>query len=57
MATTFEQLVHLSRAGASVIQLVSYEWERVRGLVVGLGKRLSIPLFVWSRIERAGTSD
>lgn len=48
MATTFEQLVHLSRAGASVIQLVSYEWERVRGLVVGLGKRLSIPLFVWS---------
>src|SRR4051812_45964478 len=47
--TTYEHLLHLSRAGAPLLHIVSYEWERVRGHVIGLAKDLNLPLRVWSQ--------
>ena len=47
--TTFDHLLHLSRAGASLLHIASYEWERVRGLVVGLSSELDLSLKVWSQ--------
>lgn len=46
---TFDHLLYLSRAGAPLLHIASYEWERVRGLVLGLSEKLSIPLKVWSQ--------
>jgi len=49
MTTTFEHLLHLSRASANVLHIASYEWERVRGNVIGLAKDLCLPMRVWSQ--------
>lgn len=38
-----------SVAGANVLHVSSYEWERVRGLSIGLAKELNIPLKIWSQ--------
>ncbi|MBM4343929.1 MAG: AAA family ATPase [Deltaproteobacteria bacterium] len=42
-------MLHLARAGASVLHIASYEWERVRGLVTGLANELKLPMKVWSQ--------
>lgn len=47
--STFDQLLHLSRAGANLLHIASYEWERVRGLVIGLSNTMDLPLKVWSQ--------
>jgi len=49
MPSTYDDLLHLARAGASVLHLSSYEWERVRGHVIGLASKLSLPLRLWSQ--------
>jgi AAA+ superfamily predicted ATPase len=46
--TFFAHLLALARAGANVLHLASYEWERVQGLVIGLSRDLGLPLKVWS---------
>lgn len=51
--TTFDQLLNLCRAGANLLHIASYEWERVRGSVVGLAKELGLPLKVWSQVARS----
>jgi ATP-dependent 26S proteasome regulatory subunit len=45
----YSQLLNLSLAGANVVHIASYEWERVRGLGIGLGKEMKLPLKVWSQ--------
>lgn len=47
--STFNQLLHLTRAGANLLHIASYEWERVRGCVIGLAKEIRLPLKVWSQ--------
>jgi hypothetical protein len=47
--TTYDHLVHLSRAGATLLHIASYEWERVRGHVIGLSNKLDVPMFIWSQ--------
>lgn len=49
MTTTYDHLLYLSQAGANVLHLASYEWERVRGLVIGLAGQQSLPLRIWSQ--------
>ncbi len=49
MASTYDELVHLSRAGASLLHIASYEWERVRGMVIGLAGKLELPVVLWSQ--------
>jgi AAA+ superfamily predicted ATPase len=44
----FTHLLALSRAGANVLHIASYEWERVRGSVIGLARDLKLPLKIWS---------
>ena len=46
---TFQHMLHLARAGATVLHIASYEWERVRGQTIGLAKELGLPLKVWSQ--------
>lgn len=46
---SYEHLLHLSRAGAGALHIASYEWERVRGHVIGVAKDLGLPLKVWSQ--------
>lgn len=46
---TFDHLRNLTRAGASLLHVASYEWERVRGLAIGLSSELDLPLKVWSQ--------
>jgi AAA+ superfamily predicted ATPase len=46
---TFAHLLHLARAGASALHIASYEWERVRGLAIGVSKELRLPLRLWSQ--------
>ena len=48
MTTSFEHLFHLARAGANTLHIASFEWERVRGHVIGLANRLELPLHIWS---------
>jgi AAA+ superfamily predicted ATPase len=63
MTSTYDHLLHLSRAGASLLHIASYEWERVRGLVIGLSGKLELPVHVWSqsrgllRCSRTGESE
>jgi ATP-dependent 26S proteasome regulatory subunit len=52
--TTYDHLVHLSRAGATILHIASYEWERVRGHVIGLSNELDVPMFIWS--QSSGTT-
>lgn len=47
--TSFQQLQHLATAGANVLHVASYEWERVRGQAIGLSAHLRIPLRIWSQ--------
>ncbi len=47
--STYEQLLHLSRAGANLLHIASYEWERVQGLVIGLANDEKLPLRIWSQ--------
>jgi AAA+ superfamily predicted ATPase len=54
MSSSYTQLLHLARAGANVLHLASYEWERVRGQVIGLSNALDLPLRMWS--QSAGLS-
>jgi ATP-dependent 26S proteasome regulatory subunit len=49
MTTTYQGLLYLSQAGATVLHLASYEWERVRGHAIGLACELVVPLWVWSQ--------
>ncbi|MEX1365553.1 MAG: AAA family ATPase [Nannocystaceae bacterium] len=49
MTSTYDQVLNLCRAGAPLLHIVSYEWERVRGHVIGLSKELTLPLLLWSR--------
>ncbi|WPB81721.1 AAA family ATPase [Archangium violaceum] len=44
----FDHLLALARAGANVLHIASYEWERVRGFVIGLSEQLELPLQTWS---------
>jgi AAA+ superfamily predicted ATPase len=46
---TYDHLLHLSRAGAPLLHIASYEWERVRGQVIGLSDALNLPLKIWSQ--------
>jgi hypothetical protein len=46
---TDRHLESLARAGAPVLHVASYEWERVRGLVIGLSGALDRPMKVWSQ--------
>ena len=45
----FDHLLHLTRAGATLLHIASYEWERVRGHVIGLSNALELPMKVWSQ--------
>ncbi len=47
--TTFDHLLHLAQAGARLLHIASYEWERVRGHVIGLSNRVDLPLHIWSQ--------
>lgn len=44
-----QNLQHLARAGASVLHIPSYEWERVRGWTIRIALDLKLPLKVWSQ--------
>lgn len=44
MSTPYDHLRHLARAGANVLHIASYEWERVQGHVIGLAGVLRVPL-------------
>ena len=48
MSADYDQLLALVKAGANVIHIASYEWERVRGWCIGLSRSLEVPLQVWS---------
>ncbi|MEY2716785.1 MAG: hypothetical protein RIT24_3128, partial [Planctomycetota bacterium] len=45
----FQNLQHLAQAGASVLHIPSYEWERVRGWTIRIALDLKLPLGVWSQ--------
>lgn len=47
--STYVDLLRLADAGATVLHLASYEWERVRGHLVGLAQHVGAPLRVWSQ--------
>lgn len=47
--STFDHLLHLTRAGATLLHIASYEWERVRGHIIGLSNALELPMKVWSQ--------
>lgn len=49
MSTPYNHLQHLARAGANVLHIASYEWERVQGHVIGLAGVLRVPLHTWSQ--------
>ncbi|TNE43166.1 MAG: AAA family ATPase [Deltaproteobacteria bacterium] len=48
MDEIYERLVLLAKAGANVLHLASFEWERIQGLMIGLSSELELPLWVWS---------
>lgn len=47
--TAFDNMRYLAQAGATILHVASYEWERVRGLVIGMSIALDLPLRVWSQ--------
>lgn len=51
MTTTFQHLLHLCRASAPLLHLVSHEWERVQGLCLGLSRDLQLPMHIWSQSQ------
>lgn len=46
---TFQHLQHLATAGVNILHIASYEWERVRGLAIGLSQHLGLELHRWSQ--------
>lgn len=48
MSKFYTELFALAKSGAPAIQIVSHEWERVRGFVAGLSRDLVVPARVWS---------
>ena len=48
MAASYEEFRALVDAGATVLHVASFEWERVQGWCVALAKHLDVPLEVWS---------
>lgn len=54
---TFEQLRNLSLAGAPILHITSYEWERVRGQVIAVAQELKQPLRIWSQSRGVLTCD
>lgn len=44
----FDHLISLVRSGANVVQIASFEWERVRGLAQGLERDLKLSLYLWN---------
>lgn len=48
MNNVFEKLRRLAKAGANVIHIASYEWERVQGFALGLAEELDLDLRMWS---------
>lgn len=52
--TSYNQLLNLVRAGARVVHIASFEWERVQGLCIGLSRALEVPVRTWS--SSRGTS-
>jgi SpoVK/Ycf46/Vps4 family AAA+-type ATPase len=48
MKDAFEDVSSLVRAGAAVIHVASFEWERVYGLCVGVAERQQFSLRSWS---------
>ncbi len=45
----YDRLLTRVRAGATVVNLASHEWQRVRGLALGLARDLGLPLRAWSQ--------
>ncbi len=52
MTNTTDMLRNLSAAGANLLHVASYEWERVRGEAIGLAQHMSLPLRLWSKSSR-----
>lgn len=48
MTATFDDVLRLVQAGAHVVHIASFEWERVRGWCIALARELELPLQVWS---------
>ena len=44
-----QQLLYLAQAGATVIHIASYEWQRVQGCALGLASALGAPLHIWNQ--------
>ncbi|MBK9263304.1 MAG: AAA family ATPase [Polyangiaceae bacterium] len=44
-------MLHLARAGANLLHVASYEWERVQGLVLGMSDKLELPVRIWSQSD------
>jgi len=56
--TPYQQLVELVRAGATVVHLASFEWQRVRGFAIALARDLGLlPLRMWSQSAGLQTVD
>lgn len=47
--TAYAELRALTKAGARVVHIASFEWERVTGLVIGLANEFKLPLWIWSQ--------
>ncbi len=45
----YSDLLDITRAGATVVQIASFEWERVRGQVIALSEHLKAPMRIWSQ--------
>ena len=49
MTPAFQTLNLLVRAGCTAVHLASFEWERVRGLAIGLAREHRLPVQIWSQ--------
>lgn len=49
MTATFQTLNLLVRAGCAAMHIASFEWERVRGLAVGIAREHRLPVQIWSQ--------
>ncbi len=48
MNLVYDQVLALVRAGANVVHIASYEWERVQGMCTAVSREFGIPMKVWS---------
>lgn len=53
----YKHLLTLARAGATVLHIASYEWQRVHGWAIGLAKELGAELRIWSSSSGLSTCD